>query len=74
MSSSPEFVRYLCEQLEGTGEVRFRKMFGEYWIYLNDRPAVLVCGNTPFIKPLPCVAELLKERPMALPYEGYEGT
>ena len=38
MSSSPEFVRYLCEQLEGTGEVRFRKMFGEYWIYLNDRP------------------------------------
>ena len=46
MSSSPEFVRYLCEQLEGTGEVRFRKMFGEYWIYLNDRPAVLVCGSS----------------------------
>ena len=36
MSTSPEFVTYLCEQLEGTGEVRSRKMFGEYMVYLNE--------------------------------------
>ena len=74
MSTSPEFVEYLCEQLEGTGAVRYRKMFGEYMVYLNDKPVLLVCGDTPFVKMLPCVAGLLKDRPTALPYEGYEGT
>ena len=74
MASSPEFVSYLCEQLEGTGEVRSRKMFGEYMVYLNDKPVLLVCDNTPFVKTHPCVARLLKDRPTALPYEGYEGT
>ena len=74
MSTSPEFVAYLCEQLEGTGAVRSRKMFGEYMVYLNDKPVLLVCDNTPFVKMLPCVAELLRDRPRALPYEGYEGT
>ena len=45
-------------------------MFGDYLVYLNDRPALLVCDGTPFAKPLPCVAELLKDRPTAPPYEG----
>ncbi len=70
MSTSPEFVRYLCEQLEGLGAVRSRKMFGEYMVYLNDKPVLLVCDDTPFLKMLPCVAPLLKDRPAATPYEG----
>ena len=56
--------------LEGLGELRARKMFGDYLVYLNDRPALLVCDGTPFAKPLPCVAELLEDRPTAPPYEG----
>ena len=60
MSTRPEFVQYLLDQLEGLGELRARKMFGDYLIYLNDRPALLVCDGTPFAKPLPCVAELLE--------------
>ena len=70
MSTRPEFVQYLLDQLEGLGELRARKMFGDYLVYLNDRPALLVCDGTPFAKPLPCVAELLKDRPTAPPYEG----
>lgn len=70
MSTHPEFVQYLLDQLEGLGELRARKMFGDYLIYLNDRPALLVCDGTPFAKPLPCVAELLEDRPTAPPYEG----
>ena len=41
MSTRPEFVQYLLDQLEGLGELRARKMFGDYLIYLNDRPALL---------------------------------
>ena len=66
MSTRPEFVQYLLDQLEGLGELRARKMFGDYLVYLNDRPALLVCDGTPFAKPLPCVAELLKDRPKPL--------
>lgn len=36
MASSAGFAAYICEQLEGTGAVRFRKMFGEYMVYVND--------------------------------------
>lgn len=70
MSTHPEFVQYLLDQLEGLGKLRAQKMFGDHLIYLNDRPALLVCDGTPFAKPLPCVAELLKDRPTAPPYEG----
>ena len=66
MSTRPEFVQYLLDQLEGLGELRAQKMFGDHLIYLNDRPALLVCDGTPFAKPLPCVAELLKDRPKPL--------
>ncbi len=45
MSTRPEFVQYLLDQLEGLGELRARKMFGDYLIYLNDRPALLVCDG-----------------------------
>ena len=55
MASSPEFVSYLCEQLEGTGEVRSRKMFGEYMVYLNDKPVLLVCDNTCLLYTSRCV-------------------
>ena len=47
MASSPDFVNYICEQLEGLGAVRSRKMFGEYMVYLNDKPVVIICGDRP---------------------------
>lgn len=70
MASTPEFTDYICEQLEGLGAVRSRKMFGEYMVYLNDRPVLLVCDDIPYIKMLPCLEELLKDRPTAPPYDG----
>lgn len=70
MASSPDFVNYVCEQLEGIGTIRFRKMFGEYMVYVNDRPVILVCDDTVFVKMLPCLGELLAQNPTGLPYEG----
>ena len=70
MSSSLDFVNYICEQLEGVGTIRSRKMFGEYMVYVNDKPVVMVCDDTVFVKMLPCLSELLKDRPAAPPYEG----
>ena len=70
MASSPEFVNYICEQLDGLGAVRFRKMFGEYMVYLNDKPVVIICDDRPMVKMLPCLEALLQDRPTQPPYEG----
>lgn len=68
MASSLDFVQYVCEQLESVGTICIRKMFGEYMVYVNDKPIVLVCDDTVFIKKLPCLEEHLTE--CGHPYEG----
>ncbi len=70
MASSPDFVNYICEQLEGLGAVRSRKMFGEYMVYLNDKPVLIICDDRPMVKMFPCLGELLRGRPAEPPYEG----
>ena len=70
MASSPDFANYICEQLEGLGAVRSRKMFGEYMVYLNDKPVLIICDDRAMVKTLPCLAKLLQDRPTEPPYEG----
>ena len=70
MASSPEFVSYICEQLDGLGAVRSRKMFGDYLVYLNDKPVIMICDDRAMVKMLPGLAELLAGRPTRPPYEG----
>ena len=70
MSTSPDFVAYVCEQIEGIGNVRSRKMFGEYMIYINEKPVLLVCDNTVFVKMLPELECLLSDAPTGYPYDG----
>ena len=70
MATSEGYIEFVCEQLAGTGDVRRRKMFGEYMVYVNDKPLLLVCDNTVFVKILPELAEALSGAETALPYEG----
>lgn len=70
MASDQSFVTYVCDQLAGTGDIRSRKMFGDYMVYVDDRPVVLVCDNTVYIKELPVVEDLLREAERGCPYEG----
>ena len=70
MATSKEYIDYVCEQVEGFGDLRYKKMFGEYMVYLNDKPVLLVCDNTVYVKKLPELAELLQDAPCGLPYEG----
>ena len=70
MASSSDFVNYICEQMEGLGAVRSRKMFGEYMVYLNDKPVLIICGDRAMVKMLPCLETLMQGRPTEPPYEG----
>ena len=70
MATSEDFIEFVCDQLAGMGAVRSRKMFGEYMVYVNDKPLLLVCDSTVFVKMLPELAEVLAGAEIALPYEG----
>ncbi len=70
MATDPGLIEYLCGQLEGLGSIRSKKMFGEYMIYCNDKPVLIICDDRPMVKMLPVLEPLLKDRPTAPPYEG----
>ena len=70
MATSLSFIDYVCEQLNGIGEIRYKKMFGEYMIYLNNKPVIIVCNNTAFVKKLDCIAEKMKSAELGYPYKN----
>ena len=53
MASDQSFVDYICEQADLPGRFSFRKMFGEYALYLDGKVIALVCDNLLFVKPTP---------------------
>jgi TfoX/Sxy family transcriptional regulator of competence genes len=70
MSSDQSFVDYVCEQAALGNALTYRKMFGEYALYLGDKVVALVCDNSLFLKPTDAgrtVVGKIVERP---PYPG----
>ena len=53
MASDLGFVEYVCDQLRDAGRVKYRKMFGEFAVYCDDKVVALVCGGQLFVKPRP---------------------
>ncbi len=70
MATTPDYVEYVAERLASTGNVRYKKMFGEYMVYVNDKPLVLVCDNTAFVKDLPCLNSLMAKAERGSPCDG----
>lgn len=70
MATSMDYMEYVCEQITGTGDIRYRKMFGEYMVYVNDKPVLLVCDNTVYVKCLNSIAEKMEDAQTGIPYKG----
>ena len=70
MASDLDFVQYVCEQMRDAGPISYRKMFGEYAIYCNDKVVALVCDNQCFVKPTESARALLASPTEAPPYPG----
>lgn len=68
MASSKEFVQFVCEQVYGFGSVRARHMFGDYLVYIDDRPVMNLCDNTVFVKMLPELTPFLSGAETGEPY------
>ena len=70
MATSKDYIEFVCEQREGIENITCRKMFGEYMVYVNGKPLLLVCDNAVMVKKAPELASLMEGAPDGLPYEG----
>lgn len=70
MATTNEYAAFVADSVQQAGHVRTRQLFGEYMVYINDKPLLLVCDNTVYVKMKPEVAPLLGDAPTGFPYPG----
>lgn len=70
MASSTEFIDFACSQIAEVGIIRAKKMFGDYCIYVDEKPVLLVCDNIVYIKKHDAIAQLMTDAECGFPYDG----
>ncbi|KEI77999.1 competence protein TfoX [Clostridium botulinum A2 117] len=70
MASNIEFVEYVCDQISGAGDITYKKMFGDYGVYCNEKIIGLICDNQFFLKITKDGKDLLHEAIKAPAYKG----
>ena len=70
MASTLDFIEFVCQQIAPVGNIRYRKMFGDYMIYANDKPVIIASENIAYVKILPCIESLMTSAEKGFPYDG----
>ena len=59
MATQQSTIDDLLELTASVGGVTARKMFGEYCVYLDDKPVALVCDDRLYVKPTEAGREVM---------------
>lgn len=70
MATSIEYIEFVCGEIRGNYNIRYKKLFGEYLVYVNEKPIFLVCNSCVFIKKLKEVESLMAGAEEGIPYAG----
>ena len=70
MATTKDYIEFVCENVHTSYPVYYKKMFGEYMVYVNEKPVLLVCDNTVFVKKVPELSEILCDADCGVPYES----
>lgn len=70
MACTPDYIDFICEVLAPLGDVRYRKMMGDYVIYVNEKCVITACDNCSYIKKLKCIEDLMNGSETGYAYEG----
>jgi DNA transformation protein and related proteins len=70
MASKQSTVEFLAEQIQEAGTIRYRKMFGEYALYCDEKVVAFVCDDQLFVKPTEVGRTFLDKTHEAPPYPG----
>ena len=55
MATSMDFLTYVFDKITVPGEKCYKKMFGEYMVYIDDKPVILICDNNVFVVKAKCL-------------------
>ncbi len=70
MATDASFMEYVSEQAGLGGRLTYRKMFGEYALYLDGVVVAFACDNQVFLKPTPAGEALAPSAAMLPAYPG----
>ena len=70
MSTQPETMEFILEQLGDSKRFNARAMFGEYALYADGKVVALVCNDQLYVKILPQSAALAELCEKDAPYPG----
>ena len=70
MATTQEFADKVCRRMAPFGDVRSRKMFGEYGLYCDGIFFAVICDDQLFVKVTPAGEAAFPQLPKASPYEG----
>lgn len=71
MATSVDYIEFVLDSLsEIKAEIRYKKMFGEYCVYVNEKPVLLVCNDTVYVKMIPSIEHLMTNAKTQHPYDG----
>ncbi len=72
MATTKEYHDYVYDSLSKVGDIRTRKMMGEYLVYFREKHIGNICDNTLFIKETKTTNRLLENFDMDYPYKGFK--
>lgn len=70
MATDLTFIEYIADQSQLNDRLTYRKMFGEYALYLGRKVVAFACDNSLFVKPADATAQLTAGLPQRSPYPG----
>ena len=70
MATDLDFMTFVYEQIRTAGDIRYRKMFGEYAVYCDEKVVALACDNQLFVRPTEAASAVLGEFRQGSPYPG----
>lgn len=70
MATEQGFVDFVTELAGFGGRLTYKKMFGEFALYLDGKVVAFACDGSLYIKPSQAATRLAPELPQGQPYPG----
>jgi len=70
MANDPDFIQYVCDQIDASCDVAYRHMFGGTTLYSKGKVVALICDNQLFVKPTDAGRAFIGDVTEAPAYEG----
>jgi TfoX/Sxy family transcriptional regulator of competence genes len=70
VATDQDFVDHVLDQMRLAARMTYRKMFGEYALYIDGKVVGFACDNSLFVKPSAVAARLAPGLPQRPPYPG----